>query len=407
MKVKSINKHSETLRRQKSPRECNRFFLVYQITSLLTPLYLFHSKFIKSIGTCAIYLCIVFLLIETSYRIFRITLNGVIKAYFLVSACMIASFIVNYERSSFETILIQMSLLFFVAIFSTRALDEITFRILVVAGKITWVVLALFVSIVKCLNHYSSSEIFSSLASPVILKCLFISSFYFLFDTKNVYGSLSFLVFVFFVLGERGASLSLIVFLVSRLLLLRINKQRKAKRLHLLKVIFFVYIALILVIPITYVQLWKSPIARDLHEFTRRLTGHHFFSGRQIIWDSALVSIAARPVVGYGFGSRMLSSFGIEASTHNLFLNILLEGGIIYLLAFIVFLYSIWISIVDTRMSERIIVCATFLLSVLFTVSFENFLLGNMVSPSLMAWMLVGLGLSLSKNAKEKGQVSF
>jgi len=387
-------------------RASNLSFLTYQIATSLTPLYLFNSKIICTIGTGAIYACIVFVLIETFCFRCRIIINRILRVYLYVSFSIIVLFFINFDKSSLMTTLVQLSLLYFVAIFSTKILNENCFRLMVALGRFACFMMFLFVVVVRCLENCRSQDFFRLLVSPVILKCLFISSFYFLLDVKYFFGRVLFFSFVLFLLGERGSSLSLFIFMAVRMILKRINRVKiNKRRLFLLKLIFFVYMFSVLIMPIIYVQLWKSPFALDLQEFSMRLTGGNFFSGRQNIWGLALDFISTRPVVGYGIGGSVLTSRGIQDSTHNLYLNILLEGGIVYLLAFVWLMYVIWTELTNNHMSDRGLFFPSFLISILAAVSFENYLLGNMVSPSLIVWMIVGMGLALNNKVKREEQI--
>lgn len=60
------------------------------------------------------------------------------------------------------------------------------------------------------------------------------------------------------------------------------------------------------------------------------------FTGRTLLWSLALDMIEEAPLIGYGYSSGNISVWGGYFSSHNLFLELALQGGIIYLAAFLV-----------------------------------------------------------------------
>ena len=68
-------------------------------------------------------------------------------------------------------------------------------------------------------------------------------------------------------------------------------------------------------------------------------------------------------------------------------------------------MYVIWTELTNNHMSDRGLFFPSFLISILAAVSFENYLLGNMVSPSLIVWMIVGMGLALNNKVKREEQI--
>ena len=58
-------------------------------------------------------------------------------------------------------------------------------------------------------------------------------------------------------------------------------------------------------------------------------------SGRDIVYATILKSISKRPIFGYG----IFNSNASEHGAHNIFLELLLQGGIIYLLFWIIVFY--------------------------------------------------------------------
>lgn len=67
-----------------------------------------------------------------------------------------------------------------------------------------------------------------------------------------------------------------------------------------------------------------------LHIIMEKLTGKTGFTGRTHLWDLALSKIAESPIIGYGRQiENYLQAWGGELSSHNVILELLLQGGAI------------------------------------------------------------------------------
>ena len=104
------------------------------------------------------------------------------------------------------------------------------------------------------------------------------------------------------------------------------------------------------------------------------------FSGRTYIWEMCIKMIARHPLAGYGnFDSGWIIKWnGIMRNAHNLFFDILIQGGIILLAGYLVFLLMVFITASDkeNKKSQLMLV----LLFCLFVVMLcESFLDNNYI----------------------------
>lgn len=60
------------------------------------------------------------------------------------------------------------------------------------------------------------------------------------------------------------------------------------------------------------------------------------FTGRTLLWTLAIDMIQERPFIGYGYTAGSLEVWGGTFSSHNIFLELALQGGIIYLSLFVI-----------------------------------------------------------------------
>ncbi|MBO5468874.1 MAG: O-antigen ligase family protein [Lachnospiraceae bacterium] len=72
-------------------------------------------------------------------------------------------------------------------------------------------------------------------------------------------------------------------------------------------------------------------------DFVSGLLGRSMtFTGRSLLWEMALSKIVKRPIIGYGYTAGNIEVWGGMYSSHNMFLEIALQGGIFSLLLFII-----------------------------------------------------------------------
>ena len=100
--------------------------------------------------------------------------------------------------------------------------------------------------------------------------------------------------------------------------------------MHCYTYLIAVLAAFILIIFISDMNLLRPLLEDVLHKDAG-------FSGRTIIWDSALSMIVLKPIFGWGVMESAFSYASIHAShAHNYFLQIVLEGGVVGLCCFVV-----------------------------------------------------------------------
>ena len=63
------------------------------------------------------------------------------------------------------------------------------------------------------------------------------------------------------------------------------------------------------------------------------------FTGRSLLWAAALEEIARRPFLGYGYTGGNIAMWGGSYSSHNMFLEMMIQGGVIYFVVFIIITY--------------------------------------------------------------------
>jgi len=135
--------------------------------------------------------------------------------------------------------------------------------------------------------------------------------------------------------GARGAML-LVIFYIIVILFLSLKNLKTIAKLSLLILAFsfFIYISWPVISEVPLVSnSWNRAFAYI------GVDGIDWggTSGRDAVYNKALETIAVKPISGYG----LFSYFNFTSFPHNIFLEVLLQGGIIFLTVFLIILISI------------------------------------------------------------------
>lgn len=159
--------------------------------------------------------------------------------------------------------------------------------------------------------------------------------------------------------------------------LLLLFQFRGTPKWFTVKTCYIFAVAVFLVIVVFKLQnLFSFIIVDILHKDTT-------FTGRTILWDAALYNIAQSPIVGYGLENLQtiaakLYRFTEYDSSHNLFLDLLYQNGIIGL-ALISALFVSVAKKIDKWVSEKYrIIFTLFIFAYSIMINFEPFINGDM-----------------------------
>ena len=174
----------------------------------------------------------------------------------------------------------------------------------------------------------------NNFAPVIVLGCalvLFFSKF--LYKRTNWKATIVFICTVLscFITTSAGAKLAAFMLMILYLYMILGKEINLRKFNH--KLFFYISIIMFFVIIIFRMQEYFSFLIEDILD--RDLT----FSGRTYIWDRCLEYISNSPFIGYGVEDpnvRAITKLIFHA--HNIYLNILLEGGILALGIYFIFL---------------------------------------------------------------------
>jgi len=123
-----------------------------------------------------------------------------------------------------------------------------------------------------------------------------------------------------------------------------------------------------------------------------------FYSGRSTLWNSILIEIKEKQFFGFGLGTRAKDITSTHLSAHNQYLQLLIEGGAVGLVLFLILLLSIWKLLIKEidNFTTQISIC--FFIAILVYENFEMTLFQNNYSIAMLQWLIITIGVSISRN---------
>lgn len=167
----------------------------------------------------------------------------------------------------------------------------------------------------------------------------------------------------------------------------------KFKRSLFNRLIYIVLAGNILFIGL-YVLLSYIRLGAILNDWSRSIFNKNLFSGRTEIWIEVMKKVIEKPVFGYGIGVKPSHITHLKLTTHNMYLQFLMEFGIVGLILFILLLISIW-RLLMKRIDHFVVRWSScFMLSILVYLSFELTLFQNNYSIAFFQWIIMTIGIN-------------
>ena len=145
-------------------------------------------------------------------------------------------------------------------------------------------------------------------------------------------------------------------------------------------------------VPYIYLEFYSpsTDFTRDVSFWIQKqvlsYSGSRFFSGRNVLWDYIFPVVSEYFFFGCGIGFSPGMIFETHLSTHNLFLFLRLELGMVGLLAFMWLLYAVWKSIFLQSFNKTKLVIQSVMFAILLQQTFSLGLLGGKGVYSILCW---------------------
>lgn len=172
---------------------------------------------------------------------------------------------------------------------------------------------------------------------------------------------------------------------------------------------FIVILMIIFLITVVYPNINKFSKFIELNDLSIKYTGKSLLSGRNQIWELLLDFIAQEPLFGYGSGTIPNNLLQTTLTSHNLYIQVALQVGLIGLLFLLLFLFAIWRTFWEERNNPMIILVSCYFIGIIIYQVFEVTLTQNNFGFMILQWIILGIGLSYCYakiNSRKKGSKS-
>lgn len=203
--------------------------------------------------------------------------------------------------------------------------------------------------------------------------------------------SLSLLLLVF--ANSRSATIALLVTLFTAFVLRAPKKVSSLKRLSF--ILFGAMVIGALAFTVVYPSLLGTQLGYDLDSLSREYLHKNFFSGRQEVWRQVLVAIEGHEAFGLGLSMVPGMIYSTVFSSHNLYLQTILQSGFIGL-ALVVFLLWLVVERLSRGGGNVSRIGIAFVIGIMAHECFEVALTQNNFQVGLVCWAVMGITLSLS-----------
>lgn len=198
-------------------------------------------------------------------------------------------------------------------------------------------------------------------------------------------------VLLIFVSSARTTALAFAVLVLMWLYLRgKVLDVRMKRRIRILFVVVCVLVALFMIF---YIATYDTSLGVYLDELSRQYLHKGFYSGRQRLWGGIFQAINESPFFGQGLSALPADFLDTGLSSHNLYLQVLLQSGYVGLFLLIVLLWLIMERLMSQPMDNNVALSIAMIVAVVIQETFEVCLLQNHLMVGLMMWMIIGVGI--------------
>lgn len=164
--------------------------------------------------------------------------------------------------------------------------------------------------------------------------------------------------------------------------------------------LFWLVLIAIIAVTILYPLAVNHPDAWVWNQYVRQYTGANLFSGREDFWLLLVEVIIQKPLLGYGASAVPGNFLPIGLSSHNLYIQIALQAGLIGLGFIWLLLFNIWKLFYYGKNNLYVRLAGSFFIAMMIYQVFEVSLTQNNLAVGLIMWFIMGIGVSKSLEEK-------
>lgn len=166
--------------------------------------------------------------------------------------------------------------------------------------------------------------------------------------------------------------------------------------------LFWVVIFVIITVTILYPLASTHPDAAIWNQFIKEYTGANLFSGRDRFWLLLIEVILQKPIIGYGASAVPSHFIPIGLSSHNLYIQIALQVGLLGLGLVWLLLLNIWKIFYFGKKSIYVRLAGSFFIAMLIYQIFEVSLTQNNLAVGLVIWLVMAIGVNKSLEERRR-----
>jgi O-antigen ligase len=193
--------------------------------------------------------------------------------------------------------------------------------------------------------------------------------------------------------ASRGSQLSLLVSLIAYILWPLITRNKMSQVLT-----FVFFFAGTVSTVYFYLGMSQFGFFVALQDIFQQYTFAPLYSGREFVWPIIVDQIYQKPILGWGAGFReeeiVYNPEQGALSTHNLYLAVTLQSGLVGAGFLMGLLYSIWSAFCVAKTDPVVRLSGAFFLGICINQWFNLSLIQNNVSIGVLFWLVIGIGLN-------------
>ena len=145
-------------------------------------------------------------------------------------------------------------------------------------------------------------------------------------------------VVILFASKNRSSFLGLVVYFI---LVPYFNAHKQNNREHVYKIVTIALFITMLVFTVIYSSLNGTPFADMMNYYSRAYFNKQFFSGRNEMWPKMIEFITLSPFLGYGLQATPYTLINTRLSSHNIYIQTIIQCGIIGMFLLVAFIWRI------------------------------------------------------------------
>ncbi len=365
---------------------------IIELTSLLILISVFNN--IEGLGIIRIITISALMFIGTFSLILKLFKGRKIYLRFFLTYSLFLTFyfagvLIYPEVSSIKTFLQGVGLINFFVSFSLLDYSACKFRIMRVG--IIFYIISFFLLKINVLNYTRFWRMYTLF--PFLMTYFLV--LYYIKEHKKKYIFMGIiLILMLFQFNSRSV---ILMVLTAVFVYLSWNKIIKSKSRYVI-FLLLIFISVFLFMNI-YINWFSNPnsITMKIQEFSQKAFGKNLYSGRQKLWINVLDKIKDNLVWGYGTGVGGGALIEAGMSVHNLYLQLLVQNGILGLGSFLILLISIWMMFWKSRIELLTRLSASFFIASIVHNTFELILLQNHMSMAFFQWFIFAIGISMGE----------